>query len=145
MVEAFEPFEQLVQALRRGATFEDVRSMWNSERLPRLYRERELILFPDDEELWNFLLRVFDYDPRPAVERIRVPVLALFGADDPLVPVDASMSVYREAVEPDLLTLAVFPAADHRIQVGDPPRLAHGYLETLATFVLQALKRPSRS
>jgi Phage integrase, N-terminal SAM-like domain len=37
-----------------------------------------------------------------------------------------------------LLTLAVFPDADHRIQTGNPLRLAHGYLETLTSFVLQA-------
>jgi Phage integrase, N-terminal SAM-like domain len=37
-----------------------------------------------------------------------------------------------------LLTLAVFPDADHRIHTGNPLRLAHGYLETLTSFVLQA-------
>jgi len=137
MREAFEPFDALEEALRRGATYEDVRSQFERERLPAVYRGRELVLFPDDEELWSFLLRIFDYDPRPALERIHVPILALFGADDPLVPVEASVTVYREAVQPDLLTLAVFPAADHRIQTGNPPRLADGHLETLTSFVLR--------
>jgi len=137
MREAFEPFDALEEALRRGATYEDVRSQFERERLPAVYRGRELVLFPDDEELWSFLLRIFDYDPRPALERIHVPILALFGADDPLVPIEASVTVYREAVQPDLLTLAVFPAADHRIQTGNPPRLADGHLETLTSFVLR--------
>jgi pimeloyl-ACP methyl ester carboxylesterase len=137
MHDAFEPFDQLVEALRRGAEYEDVRTQFQ-RRLPAVYRGRNLVLFPDDEELWTFLLRIFDYDPRHALERIRVPVLALFGANDPLVPVEASVTVYREAVLPDLLTLAVFPGADHRIQTGDPPRLADGYLVTLTSFVLQA-------
>ena len=75
---------------------------------------------------------------RPSNERIRVPVLALFGADDPMVPVEASVTVYREAVQPKLLTVAVFPGADHRIQTGNPRRLADGYLETLTSFALQA-------
>ena len=138
MREAFEPFDELVVALRKGATFEDVRRQFESESLPTVYRGRKLVLFPDDEELWSFLLRIFDYDPRPALERIRVPMLALFGANDALVPVEASVTVYREAVQPELLTLAVFPDADHRIQTGNPLRLAHGYLETLTSFVLQA-------
>jgi uncharacterized protein len=76
--------------------------------------------------------------PRPALERIRVRILALFGADDALVPVEPSVTVYREAVGPELLTLAVFPDADHRLQTGDPLRLADGYLEMLTSFVLQA-------
>jgi hypothetical protein len=37
-----------------------------------------------------------------------------------------------------LSTLAVFPGADHRIQAGNPLRLARGCLETLTSFVLQA-------
>ena len=138
MREAFEPFDALEEALRRGATYEDVRSQFERERLPAVYRGRELVLFPDDEELWSFLLRIFDYDPRPALERIQVPILALFGADDPLVPVEASVTVYREAVQPELLTVAVFPGADHRMQTGSPHRLADGYLETLTSFALRA-------
>lgn len=139
MHEALESFDKLVEALQRGAAYEDVRRHFESEQLPSLYRGRKLVLFPDDEELWSFLLRIFDYDPRAALERIRSPVLTLFGADDPLVPVEASVTVYREAVQPELLSIAVFPGADHRMQTGDPSRLAEGYLETLTSFVLQAV------
>jgi uncharacterized protein len=138
MPEAFEPYDELMEALRKGATYEEIRRQLESEHLPALYRERELILFPEDEELWNFALGNFDYDPRPALERTQVPVLALFGGDDRLVPVEESMAVYREAVAPELLRVAVFPGADHRMQVGDAHRLSDGYLETLTSFVLQA-------
>jgi fermentation-respiration switch protein FrsA (DUF1100 family) len=139
MHEAFEPFDKLVAALQRAETYEDVRRQFESEQLPTVYRERELVLFPDDEEVWSFLLRIFDYDPRAALERIRVPVLALLGADDPIVPVGASVTVYREAVQPELLSVAVLAGADHRMQTGDPPRLAEGYLETLTSLVRQAV------
>jgi pimeloyl-ACP methyl ester carboxylesterase len=150
MPEAFEPYDELMEALRKGAMYDDIRSQLDSEHLPAFYRERELILFPEDEDLWNFALRNFDYDPRPALERIQVPVLALFGAHDQLVPVEESVAVYREAVTPELLRVAVFAGADHRIQVGDVPRLADGYLETLTSFVLpkpelqRARRAPSR-
>jgi len=139
MHEALVPFDKLVEALQRGTTYKDVRRQFESEQLPNVYRGRKLVLFPDDDELWSFLLRIFDYDPRAALERVRVPVLCLFGADDPLVPVRASVTVYREAVQPELLSVAVFPGADHRMQTGDPPLLAEGYLETLTSFVLQAV------
>jgi hypothetical protein len=41
-------------------------------------------------------------------------------------------------VGPDLLTVSVFPGGDHRVQCGDPPRLAEGYLESLTSFVAAA-------
>jgi hypothetical protein len=37
-----------------------------------------------------------------------------------------------------VLTFAVFPDADHRVQTGNPLRLADGCLETLTSFSLQA-------
>jgi pimeloyl-ACP methyl ester carboxylesterase len=91
-----------------------------------------------DEADWELMRALVDYDPRPALEKIKVPVLALFGADDPIVPVEASVTVFREAVRPELLTIGVFPDADHRLMVGEPPRLAEGYLDTLAAFVRAA-------
>jgi fermentation-respiration switch protein FrsA (DUF1100 family) len=66
-------------------------------------------------------------------------VLALFGADDKFVPVDDSVAAYREAVAPELLTVAVFPRADHRILVGDPPELAEGYAEAISAFLARSL------
>ena len=75
----------------------------------------------------------------PALERIEIPVLALFGPDDALVSVEESAAVYREAVRPHLLTVTVFAGADHRLQAADPPRFVDGYLETLSSFVFQAV------
>jgi hypothetical protein len=66
-------------------------------------------------------------------------VLALFGAEDSIVPVEASVSVYLEAVRKELLTVEVIAGGDHRVQTGDPPALADGYLERLTDFVLQAV------
>ena len=66
-------------------------------------------------------------------------MLALFGGEDPITPVEESIAVFREAVRPDLLRFEVSPGADHRLHLGDPPRLADGYLTTLAGFVLGAV------
>lgn len=40
-----------------------------------------------DASLWAFLQRILDYDPLPALERVRCPILALFGERDTIVPV----------------------------------------------------------
>ena len=39
---------------------------------------------------------------------------------------------------PELLTVAVLPGGDHRVQTGDPPRLVDGYAATLIGFILDA-------
>jgi uncharacterized protein len=93
----------------------------------------------DDPAEWRLIAAIVDYDPRPALERIHVPVLALFGEDDAIVPVDESVAVYRQAVRPELLTVAVLPEGNHRIQVGDPPRMAAGYMERLLAFIAAAV------
>jgi hypothetical protein len=59
----------------------------------------------------------------------------MFGAEDPIVPVEASVAVFREAVRADLLRLEVFDGAGHRLETGDPPALVDGYLEVLTSFV----------
>ncbi len=137
--EALEPFELVAAGLASGLSFEAMRT-----RIERAYPEDvlerlDLVLLPDDPALWALFLEMYDYDPRPALERSRVPVLALFGAEDTIVPVEASLSTYRETVRTELLTVEVFAGADHRVQTGDPPALADGYLERLTDFVLQAV------
>lgn len=87
---------------------------------------------------WAFASSIMEYDPRQALSEVRVPLLALLGADDVLVPVEASVAVFREVVAPDLLTVVVIPGGDHRIQSGDPLRPADGYLETLSSFIAGA-------
>jgi pimeloyl-ACP methyl ester carboxylesterase len=137
--EAMEPFELVAAGLARRLSFEAMRI-----RIERAYPEHvreqlDLVLLPDDPALWPLFLEVSDYDPRPALERTRIPVLALFGAEDSIVPVEASVSAYREAVRTELLTVEVFPGGDHRIQTGHPPAFADGYLTRLTDFVLQAV------
>jgi uncharacterized protein len=128
----------LVLALMRDRVpLDDVRSNFEAAGIAEV--GYDLPLVPDDPATWNLASALMDYDPRPALERIRVPVLALFGGDDPIVPVAESVAVYREAVRPGLLTVAVFPGGDHRSLTGDPPSLVDGYLETLVSFLAAAV------
>jgi pimeloyl-ACP methyl ester carboxylesterase len=92
-------------------------------------RRDELAPFlPDGEWAWHFWTSILDHDPRKALRSIHVPILTLWGEDDRLVPVQESIDVYRSHVPPTRLTIEVFEGADHRVQVGDPPRLAPGYV-----------------
>jgi uncharacterized protein len=85
------------------------------------------------------------YDPLPALGRVKVPVLAVFGEVDTLTPVTQTIANYRkqlgEAGNTDY-TLEVFPNADHSLLVwpkpSDPshwPVLAPGYLDTMRNWI----------
>jgi pimeloyl-ACP methyl ester carboxylesterase len=132
-------FDEVVEHVRAGTALADVPGWTAGRGLPGPVERFELPIYPDDPELWKLATLIFDYDPRQALERIRVPVLALFGEADALVPVEESVAVYREALPPELLTVAVLPGGNHRLQTGDPPRLVEGYLETLCAFIARAV------
>lgn len=62
-----------------------------------------------------FVLRNLAYDPAAALAALSCPLLAIFGADDLFVPLDASVEAVA-AAKPDA-EIVVFPDADHNIRV----------------------------
>ncbi|MEV5631122.1 alpha/beta hydrolase family protein [Micromonospora tulbaghiae] len=67
-----------------------------------------------------FIAGIADYDPAPALAALHCPLLAIFGGDDLLVPVQASVRAVSdslgEARHADH-TIVVFPGADHSIRI----------------------------
>lgn len=63
------------------------------------------------------------YEPVPVLEQLRVPMLAVFGAADRIVPVEESVAAMRDAFtrggNPGL-TVRVFPGANHGVAVRNP-------------------------
>jgi hypothetical protein len=132
---ALERFDVVLGLMREGVPLAGVGAGLEAANLADAQDPLGLV---EEPALWDLMAAMADHDPRPALERVEVPVLALFGGDDAIVPVEESVTVFEEAVRPDLLSVVVFPNADHRLRVGDPPRLAEGYLETLSSFVAAA-------
>lgn len=67
-----------------------------------------------------FIAGIADYDPAPALAALRCPLLAIFGADDLLVPVEASVRAISGTLDGARHadhTTVVFPGADHSIRV----------------------------
>ena len=94
----------------------------------------------------EFFARIADYDPVPALEQLRCPVLAIFGSDDVLVPTEASVAAYRGRLRQVGHTdhrIVVFPGADHGIRVADPAtggkRRAPRLFELIATWLVKTL------
>lgn len=91
-------------------------------------------------ELWQFLVLVAQhlYDPVSVLEQITCPTLAIFGELDVLTPVAKSVPLFEVAFATSgnaNLTITVFPGANHRILIGDPPTFAPGYLETMSNWI----------
>lgn len=136
-------YDECVEMLRSGRPWEDLSRRLANPRLAPQKRSLERSGFsrPTADE-WLHLGKIIDHDPAAAMRRIDRPVLAVFGADDVLVPVEQSVEVFeRELGQRGLLTVKVFSTADHRMRIGDPPVLAPGYLETLSDWILGVTDR----
>lgn len=89
-----------------------------------------------DPMLWRHLIRLAAFDPQPALEALRVPLLATFGAEDDLTPTAASVRALHELVDAALLRVEVLPGAGHRMAPPGDSTLVTDYLETIVGFVL---------
>lgn len=74
------------------------------------------------------------------MDLLNVPLLALYGADDNVVPVQRSVQIVRSLVPQERLDLRVLPGGDHRIQIGE--RFVDGYLEAIVDFVRRVAITP---
>lgn len=125
-------YDEVVELIGDGADFETVQaanaaSPAGDDGSPADPLELELI------RSW------LDHDPKVALDQIRVPILAIFGSDDVLVPVEDSAEVFRSSPpgRPETRTVVVFGGATHRLLVGDPPSLHPDYLPTLVGWIRQ--------
>ena len=101
--------ERYESAVREGTAAADAHA--GAERLTRWL---DAALAGCDLVAYDYLCRIYRYDPAPVLGAIRKPVLALFGSNDPLVPPAANRERMRAllAASPDA-RLPVLPAANH--------------------------------
>ncbi len=120
--------DALIALVRTGADFETVQAAAGDDGHG-----------PGDTGELELIRRWLDHDPRPALERLTCPLLALFGENDLITPVDESIAVFRSARagRPGELDVEMFPGADHRLQSGEPPALHPAYSTTLGDWILR--------
>jgi pimeloyl-ACP methyl ester carboxylesterase len=134
--EALAAYDAVVAVMRERPSLATGLQQLDAAGVP--YRELPGLQFVfEDEAIWHLFAVISDYDPASALSRIGVSVLALFGAADKITPPEESVVALRAAVRPDLLQVEVFPEGDHRLHHGDPPRFVDGYLDRIASFVLE--------
>jgi pimeloyl-ACP methyl ester carboxylesterase len=140
--------EQLVNAYRKVW---DPRALWlDYVGIP---------LSPDQlaaagDETWRWARHVLFYDPAPTLERIRVPVLAIFGTLDRKTPFRESAAGFERCLSgrPDAdLTIRFFPGANHGLRVAqtggrresnDSLPYVSGYFEAMAEWILAKTRTP---
>jgi len=101
---------------------------------------------PKDHWLWKWWQPVVDFDPALSLQKIKIPVLVIFGTADPLIPKDSLNSMISRITDGlnkagnNSVTVAKFEGANHEIFVKTEKNssvLAPGYDETLRNFILK--------
>lgn len=107
-----------------------------------------------DDPFWGFWRLIYNYDPVPVLEKVKCPVLALWGGLDTFVPVEKSVAVWRKSLAQagnEDVTLRVFPGGDHSLLdaktggLKEVPRLkgfVPDYFEIQKDWLLQRVRVP---
>jgi pimeloyl-ACP methyl ester carboxylesterase len=135
---ALRVFEALMDRLAAGTPFGAARAwMAGAEVAPSIDALEDVGAFvPTDESLWRFAESIIGYDPAVVLPHLRVPLLALLGESDDVVPVAASAAVFRREVDPRLLDLRIVAGADHRFQRAGGAEFVPDYLPALTEFLV---------
>jgi pimeloyl-ACP methyl ester carboxylesterase len=107
-----------------------------------------------DDPFCGFWRLIYDYDPVPVLEKVKCPVLAVWGGLDTFVPVEKSVAVWRKSLAQtgnDNVTLRVFPDGDHSLLeaktggLKEVPRLkgfVPGYFDMQKDWILRRVRVP---
>jgi dipeptidyl aminopeptidase/acylaminoacyl peptidase len=91
-----------------------------------------------DDWWWQWYRTKMDVDPRPILESLRVPVFAVWGGRDHLVPVERSRAIVQQALagRADGRTrLMVVPEADHSLNTPEGPNPAPEYIDAMLSWL----------
>lgn len=159
--EAQTALRRLDDFVRRGDDRAGTEAMLKAMQRKRWFPPSTLpAALPTEKERQTWLRwRNLDLDPGSYWERVRVPVLLLYGEGDEKVPVRLSIERITTALGRagnTRHTVKVFPNADHELMVGSndaargersheaagPPRDAPGYFEILTQWTREQLGLP---
>jgi dienelactone hydrolase len=106
--------------------------------------DRFPLVLPREAPAWAGLRADLDYDPRPALERLRVPVLVILGEADELTPTRETAEEIADALERARNQdhrIVIVPRADHALTVRgsasapDWRRPAPGWIDEMTGWV----------
>jgi pimeloyl-ACP methyl ester carboxylesterase len=136
---AMQLFDELVERARRSQPLDAVLAETDLSAAGEL-RGFATNLLSDANE-WSLASLLFSYDPTSALHAIDIPLLCVFGREDPLVPIDDSVEALRRLVSDRYLEVRVFDGAGHRLEPKGGHGFVDGYLDAIADF---ATRRSTR-
>ncbi len=93
--------------------------------------------------------QIMDYDPRPTIQKLQIPVLLLFAEQDPWVPIPQSIAVWQKYAPPNTTIHQVKDANHFMIAISqaglhsDHGPMAAEYTAVLTTWLTNHLALPS--
>jgi dienelactone hydrolase len=137
-------YREVLEYERTGREKERVEAMLRETRGENWFNDSEDLpdtLYPIEEYRW--WRSVMDFDPKPFVRRMDIPVLVILGERDDRFPAEESKRIYERLFAESgntSATIAVFPRAEHALiewwlpKRMPPPRYPDGYLELLSSW-----------
>lgn len=110
-----------------------------------------LAYLPDPAKSNRWRLQM-DFDVVPALRRLRLPVLLIFGEHDRWIPIEASVEIWRSALGPKAdLTVASIPRTGHNPTLAHDPQdlsergpISPDYERVLTSWLRQHVGHPRR-
>lgn len=130
-----ELFQRLRTAARKGCDCASARRLLADVRDPLLRDVLNRSGFRLTDDTWSQLTAWIDYTPDIDLRRLDVSTLAIYGSEDPLVPVGASQRILAETAE--TVRCQTLDGADHRLRVDGS--LAPGYLDAVTAWFVSNL------
>jgi pimeloyl-ACP methyl ester carboxylesterase len=96
-----------------------------------------------DDWWWLWYRSKMDVDLRPILERVQVPVFAVWGGRDQIVPVERSRAIVERALARGRggnVHLLVVPEADHSLNTPEGPNPSRAYLDAMLSWVSERVR-----
>ncbi len=130
---------------RTGQGHDELMASVNQARQEPWFKDMGFMAMPVSAGFRKFYALILDFDPKPLIEKIKLPILWLYGEKDMSVSSQESIAILEDIdkrLDKDY-TSKLFPGADHGLRVPpDPARdafpapvLAEGYLDAKAAFI----------
>jgi pimeloyl-ACP methyl ester carboxylesterase len=127
---------ELARRAGAGGSLEEATGLIADAQRTRWFAPLETQGFVLDATAWAQMRAWGEYDPARDLSLLRAPTLVVLGADDPLTPIDASVTRYEQSARTAgrRQEIVVFPGADHRLKSLETADLARGYVERLSRW-----------
>ena len=108
-------------AVRNRAGWEKLQAALPAAR-GQIWASRSFAGFPKEHWIWAYWRKNVDFDSAPVLQRVRCPIMLIFGESDPHQPVQKGARRAEEALQTGKnqdYSVKIIPNANHSLQVPD--------------------------